>query len=102
MKSGTQQRNNQSNHIGAQSKRVNNDGSSHSDKHHRSHDSSRLNQLPSKSDLLQEHVTTLQNTTTKATIRAVNPPQLNREPGIVDGYLENVRDLNKKQIEFQY
>lgn len=65
----------------------------------RAMDANRLNRSPSKSDTLREHVNSLQNSTTKATIRAVNPPQLNNEPGIVDGYLENVRLLKMFRIE---
>lgn len=78
---------NTSNHFGSNPKRVNDD-SSH--KNHRNHDTSKLSQSPSKSDLLREHVHSLQHTSTKAAMRVVNPPQLNNEPGIVDGYLENV------------
>lgn len=64
----------------------------HSAKSNRvAHDANRLSHSPSKSDILREHVNSLQNSTTKATIRAANAPQLNNEPGIVDGYLENVR-----------
>lgn len=64
----------------------------------RAYDANRLNHSPSKSDILREHVNSLQNSTTKATIRAVNPPQLNNEPGIVDGYLENVCKIEKKCV----
>lgn len=74
---------------GAHPRRSNDDGV----KINRAMDANRLNQSPSKSDILREHVNSLQNSTTKATIRAANPPQLNNEPGIVDGYLENVRKI---------
>lgn len=50
----------------------------------------RMKQSPSKSEQIRERVNTLQNSTAKATIRAANKPQLNQEPGVVDGYLENV------------
>lgn len=51
----------------------------------------RLNHSPSKSEQIRERVNTLQNSTAKATIRAAKKPQLDQDPGIVDGYLENVR-----------
>lgn len=78
--------------VGSNPKRVNDDLSHRT---HRNHDSSKLSQSPSKSDLLREHVHNLQNTSTKAAMRVVNPPQLNNEPGIVDGYLENVSNFTK-------
>lgn len=83
-----------SNQFGTHARRPNDESSlsQQSGKSNRVHDASRLNRSPSKSDVLREHVNSLQNSTTKATIRAVNPPQLNNEPGIVDGYLENVSD----------
>lgn len=75
-------------------RRSNDDSVSHQGvKINRAMDANRLNRSPSKSDILREHVNSLQNSTTKATIRAVNLPQLNNEPGIVDGYLENVRKI---------
>lgn len=75
------------NQFGSHPKRANDDLLH---RNHRNHDSSKLSQSPSKSELLREHVNSLQNTSTKAAMRVVNPPQLNNEPGIVDGYLENV------------
>lgn len=53
-------------------------------------DTNKLSQSPSKSELLKEHAHSIQNSTTKATMRVMNPPQLRNEPGIVDGYVENV------------
>lgn len=76
---------NTQNHV--QSKRVNDDLMY---KNQKVYDSNKLSNSPSKSDLLREHVNTLQTSTTKASMRVVNPPQLNNEPGIIDGYLENV------------
>lgn len=86
-----------SNQFGVQPRRSN-DEQSHQGggKSNRAYDANRLNRSPSKSDALREHVNSLQNSTTKATIRAVNPPQLNNEPGIVDGYLENVSEIKTK------
>lgn len=90
-KSATLPRNIHSQNSNSQQKRMNDDSSHHSVKNHRSHESNKLANSPSKSELLRDHVNILQNSTTKATMRAVNPPQLNKEPGIIDGYLENVR-----------
>lgn len=45
---------------------------------------------PSKSDQLRERVNNIQNSTAKAAIRIANQSQINQDPGIVDGYLENV------------
>lgn len=103
-KSATLPRNNHSkttsNHVGSQPKRVHDDSSHATVKNHRGHESNRLSHSPSKTDILREHVNTLQNSTTKASMRAVNPPQLNNEPGIVDGYLENVRDFPERKCNF--
>lgn len=68
-------------------KRLNDDSSRN---HNRAYDANKLGHSPSKTESFRDHVNTLQNSTTKATMRVVNPPQLNKEPGIIDGYLENV------------
>lgn len=49
----------------------------------------------SKSDHIHERVNSLQNSTAKASIRIAShsQPQLNHDPGIVDGYLENVKKI---------
>lgn len=52
---------------------------------------------PSKTNQLRERVNSLQNSTAKAAFRVVNRPKLDQEPGIVDGYLENV---TKKYSKF--
>lgn len=46
----------------------------------------------SKSDQMHERINQLQNSTAKAAIRLAShsQPQLNQDPGIVEGYLENV------------
>lgn len=84
---------NATNPVGMQPKRSANDDMVHhsSPRNHRPHDFNKLSQSPSKTELLREHVNSLQNSTAKASMRVVNPPQLNNEPGIIDGYLENVR-----------
>lgn len=48
---------------------------------------------PSKSNQLKERVSNIQNSTAKETIRIVNQSQINQDPGIIDGYLENVNIL---------
>lgn len=58
----------------------------------------RMKHSPSKSAQIRERVNTLQNSTAKATIRAANKPQLDQDPGIVDGYLENVRLVNRIHV----
>lgn len=52
----------------------------------------------SKGENIIERVNHLQHSTAKAAIRVANKSPLNQEPGIVDGYLENV--LTKKNIIF--
>lgn len=63
----------------------------------------------SKSEQMHERINQLQNSTAKAAIRLAShsQPQLNQDPGIVDGYLENVCKLltflhtpNLKLLEF--
>lgn len=46
----------------------------------------------SKSEQMHERINQLQNSTAKASIRLAShsQPQLNQDPGIVEGYLENV------------
>lgn len=46
-----------------------------------------------KSEQMHERISQLQNSTAKAAIRLAShsQPQLNQDPGIVEGYLENVR-----------
>lgn len=46
----------------------------------------------SKSEQMHERISQLQNSTAKAAIRLAShsQPQLNQDPGIVEGYLENV------------
>lgn len=73
--------------VNSHQKRINDDSPRHSARNYRSHDS---NKLGYSSEVFREHVNSLQNSSAKATMRVVNPPQLNKEPGIVDGYLENV------------
>lgn len=82
-----------SSQFGGGHSRRSNDESHQGAKINRAMDANHLNRSPSKSDTLREHVNSLQNSTTKASIRAANPPQMNNDPGIVDGYLENVRKL---------
>lgn len=84
---------NTQNPSGAHPKRMNDESTHHGAKSHKNSDANRLSQSPSKNDLMREHVNSIQNSTSKATMRAANPPQLNKEPGIIDGYLENVSDV---------
>ncbi|XP_031620632.1 TBC1 domain family member 5 homolog A isoform X2 [Contarinia nasturtii] len=67
----------------------------------RPNDSNKLSQSPSKSELLKEHAHNIQNSTTKATMRVLNPPQLRNmnDPGIVDGYVENSSEVLKIQLQ---
>ncbi|XP_055324041.1 TBC1 domain family member 5 [Sitodiplosis mosellana] len=89
---------NTANHFGSQPKRVNDD-LSHRNHRVNHHESNKLSQSPSRSDLLREHVHSLQSKSTKAAMRVVSPPQLNNEPGIVDGYLENSSEVLKIQLQ---
>lgn len=49
----------------------------------------------SKSEQMHERINQLQNSTAKAAIRLAShsQPQLNQDPGIVEGYLENVCEI---------
>lgn len=54
----------------------------------------------SKGDHILERVNHLQNSSAKVAIRVANQTQLNHEPGIVDGYLENVKHFIRSSVFF--